>query len=534
MGQLIFKNTGKYLDKKTKPFVEAADADSVNRLFEAAEERLCFLRDNLAGTLKDAGEDILDSHIMVLKDPVLSKKISENLETSMKMEEAVAKACDSFIDRIKDSDDEYIKERAEDVKEIKTLLLSLINETNDNGVIRNCKGIWVYEEEPPIYDLLQGDAGLLKGVVCKRLNELSHAAIVLKNMNMPVFVSDDSLGTLKGRKLYGYFDTKSNRLYYSEDEELVKEEYGKFLENYDESVINLEREDIDDLLNSCEGCPKISLSVSSVDEIKNNISKVGNGVGLFRSEMLFMTSKDAPSEDYQFEIYKDALINAKGQRVVIRTMDVGFDKPAMFLQNENRDGKLDNLRGVAVSLYFPGLFRTQLRALLRASVYGKLCILFPMILDEHQAEEILKTVEYVKKELENEDVKYDINVNLGAMLETASSIENCKKIARGFDFVSIGTNDLSQDLYRCERGSNALEDMICKEPKRLVHAVKKVCDDMSPSGREVCVCGETLWVRGLFEELCKAGVSSFAIGSANLGKAFTKITEINKGSEGIS
>lgn len=439
--------------------------------------------------------------------------IKENLHTA---EYAVYMVSRSFMATLEVLEDDYIRQRAKDIEEVANKLISEIVDRKKNNYNDNIKDNLSLNNTLPhilIVDkllpemLISNSQGKILGIVARECGENSHAAIIARTLEIPVLL----VGSISdiGEEEYGILDSEKGELIINPTDE-IKEAYIKF--------INTMKEDRDDLKKykdikvKCRDGREINIwaNVSCIRDIKAAIENGAEGIGLFRSELLYMDREMAPTEEEQFLIYKEAAKLMGDKPLTIRTFDAGMDKELKFIKSSVERNSIIDLRGISLLLQNIDIFKTQLRAIYRAAVYGNMKVMFPMISCLDEVCQIQKILEEVKNELEREGQTFK-NIEVGIMIETPSAVALSDVLTSEVDFVSIGTNDLIQYTFACDRETQGFVNLTNKEYEELFKMISNVVDNAHKNSCKVSVCGELAGQLRFDEKLIEAGVDQLSV-----------------------
>lgn len=460
---------------------------------------------------------IFEGLSLVAIDEELTEAISNHIREKLHTAEyAVYMVSRSFMATLEVLEDDYIRQRARDIEEVANKLISEIvdmkkNNHNDNikdnlSLNNTLPHILIVDKVLPEMLISNSQAKIL-GIVAKECGENSHAAIIARTLGIPVLIVDSISDIGEGE--YGILDSEKGELIINPTDE-IKEAYIKF--------INTMKEDRDDLKKykdikvKCRDGREINIwaNVSCIRDIKAAIENGAEGIGLFRSELLYMDREMAPTEEEQFLIYKEAAKLMGDKPLTIRTFDAGMDKELKFIKSSVERNSIIDLRGISLLLQNIDIFKTQLRAIYRAAVYGNMKVMFPMISCLDEVCQIQKILEEVKNELEREGQTFK-NIEVGIMIETPSAVALSDVLTSEVDFVSIGTNDLIQYTFACDRETQGFVNLTNKEYEELFKMISNVVDNAHKNSCKVSVCGELAGQLRFAEKLIEADVDQLSV-----------------------
>ena len=489
--------------KAEKERVVAAKAAAARQLSEIHEK-----------ALKEVGEahaQIFEIHLMMLDDEDYNESIENIIDTqSVNAEYAVAVTSDNFAQMFSSMDDAYMQARAADVRDISNRIIANLTGNIQDSEKSGAKTIICASDLAPS-ETVSLDKDSVLAFVTAHGSANSHTAILARNMNIPavIGVGDSFLSSIsEGAEAIvdGYTgeiiiepDEKTKELYLEKqrrDEEqkrLLQELKGKDNVTVDGKRIN------------------VYANISGIDNIGAVLLNDAGGIGLFRSEFLYLENKDYPTEDQQFFAYKRVLESMAGKKVIIRTLDIGADKQVDYFGLKKEENPALGLRAIRLCLARPEIFRTQLRALFRASVYGNLGIMFPMITSVGEVERIMKICEEVKAELKNEGIEYSDKTEIGIMIETPAAAIISDRLAPLVDFFSVGTNDLTQYTLACDRQNPDAEEFVDTHHEAVLRLIEMSAENAHKNGAWIGICGELAADTSLTETFLRMGIDELSV-----------------------
>ena len=440
----------------------------------------------------DAGEEmavLFETHAMFVEDEDFVECITSLIdEKSCNAEYAVEQAGIQFAAMFAAMDDAYMQARAADIKDVAKRILNNLLGVVDGGIRSDVPVILAADDLAPS-ETLQLDKSKILGFVTMGGSGNSHTAILARTMGIPAICGAGEALAEGYNGRVGYIDGETGQLIIDPDamtQAALKEKYEK-------------QQETKKLLETMKGQEDITLdgkkmllycNIGSPEDVAAVLANDGQGIGLFRSEFLYLSASDYPTEDEQFEAYRSVAAAMNGKRVVIRTLDIGADKQVDYFDMKEEENPALGVRAIRICLNRPEVFRTQLRALYRASVYGKIAIMFPMITSVWEVKECKRACVSVMKELEAEGIPYDKDTELGIMIETPSSVFVAEELAKLVDFFSVGTNDLTQYTLACDRQANDLGKFYDPHHPALLRAIKMAADAAHKAGIWIGICGE--------------------------------------------
>ena len=447
----------------------------------------------------------------MLEDEDYNESIENIIDTQhVNAEYAVAVTADNFAEMFAAMEDTYMQARSADVRDISNRLIAVLSGAVQGGAESSDSMIVCAEDLAPS-ETVSLDKDKVLAFVTAHGSSNSHTAILARNMNIPAVIGVGSgfLGEISAGQT-AIVDGYTGEIYVDPDEATIAEYTKK--RSADEEKKRLLQE-LKGKENVTKDGRKINIyaNISGVDNIGAVLLNDAGGIGLFRSEFLYLGSDELPTEDQQFQAYRRVLESMAGKKVIIRTMDIGADKQVDYLGLKKEENPALGYRAIRICLTRPEIFRTQLRALFRASVYGNLGIMFPMITSVWEVEKILSICEDVKSELRAEGIGYSDNVELGIMIETPAAALISDKLAPLVDFFSVGTNDLTQYTLACDRQNPDIDQFIDTHHEAILRLIGMSAENAHRHGAWIGICGELAADTSLTEEFLRMGIDELSV-----------------------
>ena len=528
MGPLYYYQRAKSVIRRIK----VVDAAAEWSRFKAAQKKaIDQLGELYEKALKEAGEEaafLFETHQMMAEDDDYVEAIQGLIQDEkLNAEAAVTDVAAQFADMFAQMDDTYMQARAADVKDVSGRIIGILTGVVQGGIDSPVPVILAADDLAPS-ETVQLDKSKILAFVTEGGSGSSHTAILARTMGIPAIigVGDQLKPEYEGREC------------------IVDGATGTVILDADEatrSVMMAKREEQlkrQKLLEQLKGQPnvtrdgqsiKVFCNIGNPEDVPVVLSNDGGGVGLFRSEFLYLNCSDYPSEDYQFEAYKKVLSDMGGKEVVIRTLDIGADKQIDYFQMPREENPALGNRALRICLNRPEIFKTQLRALYRASAFGKLGIMFPMVTSVWEVKEAKKMCEQVKKELTAEGKPFADDVQIGIMIETPAAAVMSDRLAKLVDFFSCGTNDLTQYTLACDRQNNDLGRFFNPHHPAVLRLLKMVCDNAHKNGVWVGICGELGADLELTETFLAIGIDELSVSPRSVLPLRQKIRETTIG-----
>lgn len=495
--------------------VHVEDTENEKRRFEEAKnasiEQLGEIYQKALKEVGEANAAIFEIHQMMLDDEDYNDSINNIIETqNVNAEYAVAVTADNFAEMFSSMDDAYMKARAADVRDISNRIIGNLTGDILNGSSSDEKVIICASDLAPS-ETVALDKDKVLAFVTAHGSSNSHTAILARNMNIPAIIGagDEFLSKIKDGD-EAIVDGFTGEIFISPDGETREKLMKKQSEDEDKKRLLQELKGKENV--TIDG-RKINIyaNIGSVDNIGAVLLNDAGGIGLFRSEFLYLESSDYPTEEQQFAAYKKVLESMAGKKVIIRTLDIGADKQVDYFNLKKEENPALGYRAIRICLTRPEIFKTQLRALYRASVYGNLGIMFPMITSVSELEKILAICNEVKAELKAQSVEYSESVELGIMIETPAAAIISDKLARMVDFFSVGTNDLTQYTLACDRQNPDIEQFVDTHHEAILELIRMSAENAHKHGAWIGICGELAADTSLTETFLRMGIDELSV-----------------------
>lgn len=474
---------------------------------ETAKEQLGALYDKALLEVGEVNAMIFEVHQMMLDDLDYVDAIRHMIEgQNVNAEFAVATVGDNFSEMFASMDDDYMKARAADVKDISDRVVSILQGKQDIGVLSDEPVIIVADDLAPSETVLLDKSKVL-AFVTRHGSTNSHTAILARTMNIPALIGIDYSDDMEGKQaiVNGY-----DGIFYVEPEDSVLKEFQeKRKDDLDKKRLLLELKGKEDVTLDGKRM-HLYANIGSVADVAAVLSNDATGIGLFRSEFLYLGTKNYPTEDEQFVAYKTVAENMGGKKVIIRTLDIGADKQVDYFHLGKEDNPAMGYRAIRICLNEPAIFKTQLRAIYRASYYGNISIMYPMIISVNEVRQIKAIVEEVKAELAAQGIPYG-EVEQGIMIETPAAVMISDLLAKEVDFFSIGTNDLTQYTLAIDRQNPKLDSIYDSHHEAVLRMIRMVVENGHKENCWVGICGELGADTSLTETFLKMGLDELSV-----------------------
>lgn len=511
------------LDYEKKQITDTqAEIDRYRKVFDAYCEKTEKQAENIKNTIGEKEADIILGHLLMLKDPAMSSSIEGNISSGCCAEDAVAQVCDMFIGVFSMADDELTKQRASDVEDIKNGLITMLLGKEEVDIASAPSGTVLVAKDltPSMTSCIVKEN--IVGIVTEVGGKTSHSAILARAMEIPAVLSVPSA-----------IETFENG-----QEIIVDGSHGEVIENPSDGEIAIYREKTIEYKKEKKELKKfigketvtadgvkveLCCNIGKPDDADAVLSKDGEGVGLFRTEFLYMDSSSIPTEEEQFEAYKKTVLKLGDKPLIIRTLDVGGDKDIPYLGLSKEDNPFMGFRAVRYCLHREDVYKPQLRALLRASAFGNIKIMIPLVTCIDEVREVKAMIENIKAELDSENIAYNKDIQVGVMVETPAASLIADLLAEEADFFSIGTNDLTGYTMAVDRGNADVAYLYSAFQPAVLRSIKKIIED----GKDIMVgmCGEAAADPLLIPLLLAFGLDEFSVSATSVLKTRKVISQ---------
>lgn len=509
MGPVVVLKKNDYQVKRTRIEDPEAEIKRVDEALEKSKEQLQKLYDKAVQEVGEASAAIFEVHQMMLEDDDYLEAIQNTIRTEqINAEYAVAATGDNFAEMFASMDDDYMKARSADIKDISERLVRNLSGQDDADLSSIEPSIIVADDLSPS-ETVQMDKDKILAFVTVHGSTNSHTAILARMMNIPALIGVDMNLEEIHTGMEAVVDGFQGTVIFEPDETVKAQTTEKMAEEAEKLR----------LLQELKGKENVTLDGHKIN-IYANIGSVGDigyvmendagGIGLFRSEFLYLGRNDFPTEEEQFQAYKQAVQMMAGKKVIIRTLDIGADKQVDYFNLGNEDNPAMGYRAIRICLKQPEIFKTQLRALLRAAVYGNLSIMYPMITSTEEVKKIYEIVAEVEEELKAQEIQYKIPEQ-GIMIETPAAAIISDRLAEMVDFFSIGTNDLTQYTLAIDRQNEKLDEFYNPHHEALLRMIQMVVDNAHKCGKWAGICGELGADTTLTEEFVCMGLDELSV-----------------------
>lgn len=524
IGRIALYKKEEVLVKRQKVDDPQKEIDRFMQAKETAKEQLAAIYEQSVLEVGKMNAMVFEAHQVMLDDQDYIESVTNIINTqSVNAEFAVATTSDNFAQMFDSMEDAYMRGRAADVRDVSNRVIEIMQGMNTNR-IRGEEPVILFAEDLTPSETVQLDKSRILAFVTRKGSIHSHTAILARTMNIPAVVNVGFDEEIEDGQ-YGIVDGYEGKIYLNPDVELLKTYTEKKMEEIRQKELLRKLKGKKDITPDGR---EISLyaNIGCVADVADALANDATGIGLFRSEFLYLQSEDYPSEEAQFLVYRTVAENMAGKKVIIRTLDIGADKKIGYFNLQKEENPALGYRGIRICLDRKDMFRTQLRAIYRAGYYGNISIMFPMIISVEEVRKIKELTEEVKKELSEEGISYK-DCELGVMIETPAAVMISDLLAKEVDFFSIGTNDLAQYTLAIDRQNPELDSFYDPHHPAILRMIKMVVENAHKENCRVGICGELGADPELTETFLAMGVDELSVSPSMVLKVREKIREAN-------
>ena len=524
MGPVAVLKKNDYQVKRARIEDPEAEVKRVKEAVEVSKKQLGRLYDKAVREVGEASAAIFEVHQMMLEDEDYLESMENMIRTELvNAEYAAAATGDNFAEMFAAMDDEYMKARSADVKDISERLVRNLSGEGDNDLSSMEPSVIVADDLSPS-ETVQMDKEKILAFVTVHGSTNSHTAILARMMNIPALIGVPM--DLNGLKtgMTAVVDGFSGQVIFEPEEDVQKETEKRMQEEAEKQKL---LEELKGKENITPDGRKINIyaNIGSVGDLGYVMENDAGGIGLFRSEFLYLGRNDFPTEEEQFQAYKQAVQTMAGKKVIIRTLDIGADKQVEYFNLGKEENPVLGYRAIRICLKQPEIFKAQLRALFRAAVYGNLSVMYPMITSTEEVEKIYAIVAEVEEELKKQEVQYKIPEQ-GIMIETPAAVMISDRLAEMVDFFSIGTNDLTQYTLAIDRQNEQLDDFYNPHHEAVLRMIRMVVENAHKCGKWAGICGELGADLTLTEQFVRMGVDELSVAPSMILKLRKVVREM--------
>lgn len=524
MGPVAVLKKNDYQVKRARIEDPEAEVKRVEEAVEVSKKQLGRLYDKAVREVGEASAAIFEVHQMMLEDEDYLESMENMIRTELvNAEYAAAATGDNFAEMFAAMDDEYMKARSADVKDISERLVRNLSGEGDNDLSSMEPSVIVADDLSPS-ETVQMDKEKILAFVTVHGSTNSHTAILARMMNIPALIGVPM--DLNGLKtgMTAVVDGFSGQVIFEPEEDVRKETEKRMQEEAEKQKL---LEELKGKENITPDGRKINIyaNIGSVGDLGDVMENDAGGIGLFRSEFLYLGRNDFPTEEEQFQAYKQAVQTMAGKKVIIRTLDIGADKQVEYFNLGKEENPALGYRAIRICLKQPEIFKAQLRALFRAAVYGNLSVMYPMITSTEEVEKIYAIVAEVEEELKAQEVQYKIPEQ-GIMIETPAAVMISDRLAEMVDFFSIGTNDLTQYTLAIDRQNEQLDDFYNPHHEAVLRMIRMVVENAHKCGKWAGICGELGADLTLTEQFVRMGVDELSVAPSMILKLRKVVREM--------
>lgn len=506
--------------------VEDTEAE-VARFESAKATAVAQLQDLYEKAMKDVGEEnamIFEIHQMMLEDlDYLESIVHIITNQQVNAEYAVATTADNFAAMFSAMDDAYMQGRAADVKDVSERILNILTGAGNSMFATDEPAIIAADDLVPS-ETVQLDKEKVLGFATMYGSSNSHTAILARTMNIPAIIGLGEELKAEYDGAYAVIDGFDGKIYIDPDEETLKLMREKQAKDREKKLLLQELKGKENVTQSGQKI-NIYANIGNTSDVGSVLQNDAGGIGLFRSEFLYLENDTFPTEEQQFQVYKTVAENMAGKKVIIRTLDIGADKQADYFNLPQEENPALGYRAIRICLTQTDIFKTQLRALLRASAYGQIAIMFPMITSVWEVRRIKEIMEEVKAELKTDGIPYNEEMEIGIMIETPAAVMVSRELAKEVDFFSVGTNDLTQYTLAIDRQNPKLDDFYDPHHPAVLAMIQMAADSIHAEGKWIGICGELGADLEMTETFLKMGIDELSVSPSMILSVRKKVRE---------
>ena len=527
IGKISFFKRNESIIKRIKVQDSDTEIERFHNAKKLAVEQLSQLHKKMIKSVGEADAAIFEIHQMMLEDLDYCDSI-ENIIKSQKVnaEYAIGVTADNFSDMFLAMDDEYMRGRAADVRDVSERLINVLNGVDNNIIDDSDQKYIIAADDLAPSETVQLDKSRVLGFILKNGSASSHTAILARSMGIPAIIGIGEQLLEEYDEADCIVDGFTGTIYIEPDKDTLNIMKEKQLEADRQKRLLLELKGKDNV--TIDGTKiNIYANIGSPADVAKVLYNDASGIGLFRSEFLYLENDDFPTEEQQFAAYKQVAENMAGKKVIIRTMDIGADKQADYFNLKHEDNPALGYRAIRICLTQTDIFKTQLRALYRAAMFGNISIMYPMITSVEEVIKIKEIVSEVKEELTAQGIPFKDDVETGIMIETPAAALISDELAKEVDFFSVGTNDLTQYTLAIDRQNRMLEPFCNTHHKAVLKLIRMAADNAHKEGKWIGICGELGADITLTEEFLKMGIDELSVSANMVLKVRDKVRSIN-------
>lgn len=514
IGKVMLYDKGQQQVKRRKIEDAAHEVARYQEACEKAKEELAYLYDKALKEVGESGAAIFEIHQMMLDDDDYIESVNNIIETQMvNAEYAVAQTGDNFSQMFSAMDDEYMRGRAADVKDITERIINILLGAGKGG-INSEEPVIVLAEDLAPSETVQMDKSKILSFVSEKGSVNSHTSILARTMGIPALIGTDVPLDESVDGHMGIVDGNNGYLYIDPDDETLEKMRKEQKKDSEKKELLLQLKGKEDV--TLDGIHiKLYANIGNIKDVVNVLNNDAAGIGLFRSEFIYLERDTYPTEEEQFSIYRKVAESMAGKPVIIRTLDIGADKQAEYFNLGKEENPALGLRAIRICLQRPEIFKTQLRALYRASAYGNISIMYPMITSVSEVDRIKDIEQEVKEELARDGISIG-NPKTGIMIETPAAVMISRELAKKVDFFSIGTNDLTQYTLAIDRQNSNLDEFYDSHHPAVLEMIRMVVENAHKEGIWAGICGELGADTTLTSEFISMGVDELSVSAGKL------------------